>query len=289
MNTPPRFIALGHHGLRRPSAEGRTWGDAALGDRNHQLRAGCFAHDRYIAVGRWGGKGIATTSSDGHTWDEVTVFEDKQSTKLNAVAHGNGLVLAVGGDGINVGSANLVVVRSHDGRQFDTREPERGQCLNSVCFGNDRFVMAGDRGLVLVTRDGEELNEAPDRRALDTFIAVAAGSGRFVGVGLHGLRMTSEDGLAWSAPQTGREGEHLNSVLWVDDRFVAVGLGATYFSPDGLRWERHENTNAPFGVVYSQGTFVGCNWRGRLLASTDAITWQEVEVSEHHIEGVLAR
>lgn len=284
-----RLISLGHHGSRRHSQDGVTWSEPVLTDRNHQFRSGVFAEGRYVAVGRWGDKGLAVGSSDGQTWDEVTVLEEAKSTKLSAVTFGSGVFLAVGGDGTNVGVANVAIVRSRDGRTFEKVSTEKGNALNSICYGNDRFVAAGDRGTVVVTKTGDELEEAPDRRPLDTFIAVAAGAGGFVGVGLHGLRMFSDDGLRWSEPQHGREGEHINSVVWVEDRFVAVGLGATFLSPDGRRWERFDNTDAPFSVVHSRGLYLGCNWRGRIFTSTDAVTWKQSAVFEHHVEGLIAR
>jgi hypothetical protein len=123
-------------------------------------------------------------------------------------------------------------------------------------------------------------------KAIDTLVDVAFGHGVFVGVGLHGLRMVTTDGVKWTDRQTGEEGEHLNAVVWAKDRFVAVGAGATYTSPDVLKWERSATTGAPVGVVYGAGVFVGPRWKGRLVRSTDGVKWEEVHAAEHHIETV---
>ena len=98
--------------------------------------------------------------------------------------------------------------------------------------------------------------------------------------------MVSEDGLTWARRYSGEEGEHLNSVLWTGERFVAVSLGATYFSPDGIEWERHPNTNAPLTAAYGAGVFVGAHWKGRLLVSEDALAWTQVFKSDYHFEVV---
>ena len=63
-------------------------------------------------------------------------------------------------------------------------------------------------------------------------------------------------------------------------------LGATYVSPDGLKWERLPNTNAPLIAVYGQDQFLDSNWRGRILQSADAVTWKDVFQAEHHIEAL---
>ena len=34
------------------------------------------------------------------------------------------------------------------------------------------------------------------------------------------------------------------------------------------------------------GVFVGSNWRGRILRSTDAIEWKDVFQAEHHVEAI---
>ena len=140
--------------------------------------------------------------------------------------------------------------------------------------------------LQLIRTDGQFGNAAPDLKATDTLVDVAFGAGKFVGVGLHGLRSVTEDGLKWTQRFPGEEGEHLNSILWTGDRFVAVGQGATYSSPDGLEWTRKENKDAPLAAAYGGGVFVGTNYKGKILRSTDALEWTQVYKAEYHFEAV---
>ncbi len=153
-------------------------------------------------------------------------------------------------------------------------------------FGNGTFVGVGDSGRRAVSTDGRKWTDAPGVKAVDTLVDVAFGKGVFVGVGLHGLRMTSADGLKWSDRQVGEEGEHINSILWTGDRFVAVGLGATYFSSDGFRWKREKNSEAPLSAAFGAGVFVGAHWKGRILHSTDAVSWKQVHKALHHVEAL---
>ena len=62
--------------------------------------------------------------------------------------------------------------------------------------------------------------------------------------------------------------------------------GATYFSLDGVRWERRPNRNAPLTAAFGAGVSAGAAWKGRLLRSTDAVTRQEVLRAPRHVEAV---
>jgi hypothetical protein len=75
-------------------------------------------------------------------------------------------------------------------------------------------------------------------------------------------------------------------VVWAKDKFVAVGVGVTFFSSDGMKWERSANENAPNSVAYGAGVFVGPRWKGRLMQSIDGIKWSEVHKADYHIEAV---
>ena len=123
-------------------------------------------------------------------------------------------------------------------------------------------------------------------KPIDTLADVAFGAGKFVGVGLNGLRMSSEDGLTWSAPQRGEEGEHLNTVIWTGDKFAAIGFGATFFSSDGAQWTRQPNQNAPLTAAFGGGTYVGTQWKGRILISKDAVSWKEIYKAGQHVEAL---
>ncbi len=98
--------------------------------------------------------------------------------------------------------------------------------------------------------------------------------------------MSSDDGLVWSEPQRGEEGEHLNTIIWTGAQFAAIGFGATYFSPDGVAWQKQANQNAPLTVAFGEGIYVGTQWKGRLLSSKDAIVWKDVHKTEQHVEAV---
>lgn len=283
---PGLFLAVGHDGLRMTSSDGSAWSNVATGKEGEVYRAACSGGGRFAAVGSYGGSNIFACSRDGVTW-ETRTLDAKYSKYLRGVGYGRSEFIAVGGDPGSVGSSSPLLVRSADGLNWGDYVPFSGKnILRRISFGDGRFVGVGDRGRRATSTDGRTWVDAAEVRAIDTLVDVAFGGGVFVGVGLHGLRMSTRDGLAWGHRESGEEGEHLNSVVWTGDRFVAVGAGATYFSTDGERWERRANRDAPLTVAYGGGVFVGARWRGRLLRSVDAVGWEPVHQSEHHVEAI---
>jgi hypothetical protein len=281
------FIAAGHNGSRTTSADGKAWSPLELGKDGETYRCAASGNKSVAIVGSYGGSNIFASTTTGTTW-KTSVKDAQYSRYIRGLGFGNDIFLGLGGDPGSVGLARPFVVTSGDGEKWDGPFDIPGKFMvRRLAFGNKRFVAVGDRGRRATSPDGKTWTDAPEVKAIDTLIDVAFGNGVFVGVGLHGLRMLTTDGVKWTDRQTGEEGEHLNSVVWAKDRFVAVGAGATLTSKDGLKWERAANTDAPLTVAYGNGIFVGPRWKGRLMRSTDAVKWEEVLKTEHHLETVV--
>jgi len=280
------FVAVGHRGLRMTSSDGAAWVNAQTGKEGEVYRAISFGNSRFAAVGSFGGANLYASTADGATW-QTGSRDARYVSYLRGIGFGKEVFIGLGGDPGSVGDSKPFVMTSTDGQAWSDITPIAGRnMLRRVCYGNDRFVAVGDRGRRAASKDGKEWTDTPNVKAIDSLIDVTFGNERFVGVGLHGLRMSSEDGVTWSERLVGEEGEHINSVLWTGERFVAVGQGATYISPDGRKWERLPNANAPLIAVYGEQRFVGSNWRGRLLHSKDAVTWQDIFQAEQHVEAL---
>ena len=289
------------------SADGIEWTHPQTGKEGETYRAVAFGNGRFAAVGSYGGANIFASTADGVTWQTGTK-DAKYVSYLRGIGFGKKMFLGLGGDPGSVGDSRPFVMTSEEGQTWSEPipnvvnqallpdasaappgakpPPSSKNMLRRVAFGNERFVAVGDRGRRSVSKDGREWTDTPNVKAIDTLIDIAFGNGVFVGVGLHGLRMSSPDGVTWSERLIGEEGEHINSVVWTGDFFVAVGQGATYTSVDGLKWERIPNTNSPLIAVFGRSVFVGSNWRGRLLHSTDAINWKVVFQAEYHVEAL---
>ncbi len=283
---PALFVAVGQNGQRLVSENGTEWKQLQVGKEGETYRAVSAGLGRFVAVGSYGGDNILAVTEDGAKW-QTGKREAKYVKYLRGLGFGNGVFLGIGGDPGSVGLSKPFVSTSTDGLNWSEFTEIGGKhIVRRIAWGNGRWVGVGDRGRRSTSSDGKAWQDAPDTRALDTLVDVAFGNGVFVGVGLHGLRMMTEDGLKWSTPARGEEGEHLNSVVWAGGRFVAVGAGATWFSPDGTNWKREPNRNAPVIVASGNQIFVGANWKGRLLRSTDGVQWEQVHQAEHHVEAV---
>lgn len=281
-----RFVAVGHHGQRVVSENGRDWTNLQLGKEGEVYRDAAFGAGILVAVGNFGGSNLFASTRDGAAWKSSSK-DGQYKFFLRAVAFGDGGFIGIGGDPGAVGSSSPFVVRSADGETWSDYLMISGKnILRRVAWGNGLFVGVGDRGRRSWSKDGKDWKDAAATKAVDTLVDVAFGAGKFVGVGLHGLRSVTGDGQTWPQRFAGEEGEHLNSVIWTGDRFVAVGQGATYFSPDGLEWTRKENKDAPLVAAFGAGVFAGTTWKGRILMSKDAIEWTPVYQAEHHLEAI---
>jgi len=280
------FIAVGQNGQRLTSENGAEWINSQVGKEGETWRVIASGAGRFVAAGSFGGTNIFGTTTDGAAW-EFSKHEGNYSRYVRGIVFHNGQFVALGGDPGSVGAAKPFALISADGKSWGSLIEQPGKhILRRFAVGNGNIVGVGDRGRRAVSADGVTWQDSPAAKAIDTLVDVAFGAGRFVGVGLNGLRMTSDDGLNWYNRLVSEEGEHLNSVLWTGTQFVAVGDGATFFSADGYAWTRTPNHDAPLTVAHGAGTFVGLNWKGRILRSTDAVAWQEVFKCANNLESV---
>ncbi len=280
------FTGVGYSGTRITSANGRDWSAAVTGREGEIYRTVAFGNGLCVVAGSYGGSNLFAVSKDGATWKSLEK-DAGYSRYIRGLLFAKGQFFGLGGDGGTVGASRPFETHSADGAVWtDYHEFDGKHLLRRAAFGNGTFVAVGDRGRRALSTDGIVWKDLPDVKAIDTLAEVAFGNGVFVGVGLNGLRQRTLDGLTWTDRLLGEEGEHLNSILWTGDHFVAVGAGATYLSPDGRMWKRLPNHNAPLTAAYGAGVFVGTQWKGRLLFSSDAVEWKEVKKCAFHIEAV---
>ena len=290
-NGKPQFVAAGYGGMRIVSDDGRTWKNMVLSREGHVYRSLCYGNGMFVASGSIGGPGLHSVTSDGVSWQTICTPEAKDGgTGIKGNVFGDGKFIAFGGDpgGGGIGG-HINVTTTRDGITWSPFEyPEGNRLIRRVAYAKGLFVGVGDAGGRSVSTDGVHWKQAPEPKAKNTLVDIAFGNGIFVGVGLHSLRMTTTDGVNWSNRQAGEEGEHLNSIVWCGDRFVAAGPDVTFISPDGINWKRSPNKNGPLVMTYGAGVFVGTQWKGRLLYSTDAVEWAEVHRTDFHAEALAS-
>ncbi len=280
------FVGVGYNGLRITSTDGQVWNPPMVGREGEIYRTVAFGNGRCVAAGSYGGSNLYASTPDGMTWKSLEK-DAGYSRYIRGLLFAQGSFFGLGGDGGSVGASRPFETHSPDGVVWtEPHEFEGKYLIRRAAFGSGKYVGVGDRGRRAVSTNGQEWKDFPDVKAIDTLVDVAFGNGVFVGVGLNGLRQRTADGLTWTDRQLGEEGEHLNSVLWTGDRFVAIGAGITFISPDGRKWTRLPNHNAPLTATFGNGVYVGAQWKGRLLFSTDAVEWKEVKKCDYHVEAL---
>jgi len=274
------FVTVGRDETRSFSDDGREWSKPEPGEELLNLKSAVFGQGKLVALGSRGKDDFLQTSDNGKSW-ESKKMDTGYGGALSGVSFGNGTFIAFGGKG-SARKNTAYISHSKDGLKWSEIMEITGDArIRRAAFGKDRWVGVGDYGRIAVcTGDLKKWDDVPDTKPIDTLIDVTYGNNVFVGVGLHGLRRWSADGKKWSEPEHGKEGEHLNSVSWTGNSFIAVGAGGSYASVDGKRWERKDNVNAPTFFSYDNGKFAGIAWKGRILYSEDAITWEEVLKSD---------
>jgi hypothetical protein len=284
---PPLVVAVGNDGRHALSLDGTRWtADTrdAMGNRDsgpRTLRAVAYGDHTVVAVG--GGCNPDCVSRvvtfDGVTWTESAVPPGQG--RLDGVAHGNGIWVAVGTAG--------PVLRSLDGGRTWVPTASAGAPggLRAVAFGRladadaEIFVAAGDGYTRLRSVDGATWTDLQPPTASGTgagYRALAIGGGVAVAVGAGGRRIRSADGITWTGEVSG--GPDLLSVVFTGDRFMAFsgsGDNTAQVSADGTVWTTRATTNAGANVAYGAlgdgALFVSRVSPSTIRTSADGLAW----------------
>lgn len=152
--------------------------------------------------------------------------------------------------------------------------------LVSVLYDGLRFMALAEDGSVIKSTDTDALiwEAATAISSAPLMHAFTVGAGRYVAVGDAGaIYSNTSDGVtaAWTEQISGTT-DNLYAVSYINGRFVAVGAsGRLLTSSDGVSWA----TNDPVtsydlrGVAYGAGSYVAVGDSGAIVSSTDALTW----------------
>lgn len=201
---------------------------------------------------------------------------------LTHVAFGNGRFVAVGPEG--------TMRTSTDGVHWTDSGSNTEMDLREVVYGNDQFVAVGlpsefcgsldvpCRNLI-ASKDG--VTWAPVEIALPLpFLSLAYGNGQYV-AGLPNGVAHSPDGIHWKSS--------LPSTVFTPDTGFSVGAygggqfvfygdqGRIITSTNGISWvaENSGTMSNLVGIAYGNGRFVALSWDGKIYTSPDAIQWAQ--------------
>jgi len=213
-------------------------------------------------LGAW----ASETSSEDNTWNDI--------------AFGNGLYVAVAGDGTNR------VMSSPDGVTWTNRTAAEANDWRGITFGGGQFVAVATSGTNQVMTSPDGITWTARSMTSSDWRSVTFGDGTFVAISRTSLPdvATSPDGITW----TDRTSAGLlgwREVIFVPELslFVAVAGASSnqiMTSPDGITWtirttpDNLEYRSIAFGneilvAVASDGT------NNQVMTSPDAITWTQ--------------
>jgi hypothetical protein len=208
------------------------------------------------------------------TWTSQSTVQNNNT--WNSVTYGNGLYVAVSGNG--------KVMTSPDAITWTPQTSALNNTWISVTYGNNLFVAVSYEGNIMTSGNGTlwTLQSPPVNPAVPTltyygtWYSVTYGNGKFVAVDIYGRTMNSPDGINWTVRgYTG--GGDWTSVTYGNGKFVAVGeRNAATSTNGGNSWEN--STNAPpydywISVCYGKGLFVAVAAFGGVMTSPDGNTW----------------
>ena len=155
-----------------------------------------------------------------------------------------------------------------------TRHPFGSSSIQSICYGDGKFVAVGGGGKIAYSIDGINWTEADSPFGSSSIDSICYGDRKFVAGGSGGKIAYSINGINWTeADSPFISKTFIESICYGNGKFVAVGWyttsiglndylpqGTMAYSTDGVNWTSIDSS--PFGsyyiysVCYGDGKFV---------------------------------
>ncbi len=212
---------------------------------------------------------------------------------LNAIAFGNGVFVAVGG--------NSVALVSADGVNWTNNSPGSYGELRNVHFLNGEFNVVGQSSSLLRSTNG--VNWTAWTLPGANFLDVAYGNGRYVVVG--DTCYASTNSVNWDFASPRIVTDFGTRVRYVKLECLAFGVGkfvarpriplyleemGVFHSTDGTNWVLISGgpypptpvTRPPSDMTYANGLFlVASTWRTHMYYSSDGASWNAANLGDN--------
>jgi len=288
------FIAVATSGIGNrtmTSTDGITWNTVDT-TTNNNWEAVAFGNNTFVAVSTSGVDdrimtlGLSETSvlelveNDPDVIGQWSTQASAEDNTWNDIVFGNGLYVAVAGDGTNR------VMTSLDGVTWTNRTAAEANNWRGVTFGAGQFIAVASSGTNQVMTSTDGVTWVPRSITSSDWRSVTFGNGTYVAISRTSLPdvATSPDGITW----TDRTSVGLlgwREVIFVSELslFVAVAGASSdqiMTSPDGITWtQRTTPDNLEYrSLAFGNGILVAVASDGtnnQVMTSPDAITWTQ--------------
>jgi photosystem II stability/assembly factor-like uncharacterized protein len=230
------FVVVGAGGTVLTSSDGIEWTSQDPGV-NTDLEDVAWTGSQYVVVGK---NGAVLTSSDAETWTVLDARVDPAIT-LEAVAIGNGTLVAVGTKGTIITSQNGGANWTHI--DLAAQDIDENNDLSDVTWDGSRFGVVGSFSTLLSSSDGINWTEIianianyalegavqwdpflPSSLPVDPLLAMVGSSGTFF-IG----KDCDPDALECGLSVPTNTNQQLEAIIWIDDIDPAVDLIEPYF------------------------------------------------------------
>ena len=235
-------LVTAHMGkLFRSTDGGATWSESYDYGANTNYNDLIFNGTEFAAVGSiiWRFQRSESGNTDSWDLDLIPDIFPAPTTHSLGNASANALTFANGHYWIADNRGHVHKRAPNDIQSWESlgAATSNNRALNSIAYGNGRFVAVGNAGSLVFSDNGDswqEVNEF-DLPANSWSNMAANDSGRLVAITASGWIAWSDDGADWNqVPLTGDP--VLTDIAWTGTRFVASGTGVVGHSVNGTDW-----------------------------------------------------
>ncbi len=259
------IIAVGDSGTIVYSNNGKDWELTEKTSITEKLTTVTSGPYGFVAASN---RGSFIHSTDGKQWEEVV----SQYTQLEIVS-----VTSNSKGYFAVDEAGLILL-SHDGKNWEKIKPKSAIKWPEKILANEIGIICIDtRQGIHFSTDGRDWKLIENTHSVNS---VTFGNGRFVVVGEKSAVYSSMDGKEWVENGIGKSDYTLKSICKTEKGLVAVGdSGSILYSINGTNWERIKvqgEKNNFFKVCGNSKGFVALDKKGNIIYSTNGRSWQQV-------------
>lgn len=192
------------------------------------------------------------------------------------IAHGNGLYLTGGTNGVLSTSPNAVT--------WTSRTSGLGTSdISCAAYGNGLYLIGNISGGLATSPNGVTWTARTSGFAGTQINSIAYGNGVYVAVGSGGKITSSPDAITWTARTSGFGSAALYGVIFVNGKFIAFGENSTSSiatSTDGITWTLITSPGSVKLLNYSGNSFFAVVGNNKdIWTSKDLVTWSKTRVS----------